>query len=185
LGRFNSKAKGGGYERVIIAKLAKAFVQLGVAEDDIFRTKNSGSTKAQPGDIQFSPKMAKLFPVLIECKHYKNILYKLGKNFSSQPKSYPTVQWWKQVIREQALRQDKFGILVFRQNNCQDLVCIQVKHYQALFGSLPKWEQYTWSQFTFWKKDSLVILPFKEFIKVYVQIKLKQRIAHTRSKNAR
>lgn len=158
------KPKGGAYEITIARKIAAAFKSLGISEDDCYRTKNSGATKKQPGDIQFSPSFAKKFPVLVECKHYKSIRYSLGKTLSGQPKSMKVRKWWQQVIQEQKERKDKFGILVFRQNNCPDLVCLKIEHYQSLCLDLPKWEALSWSMFTRWKDTTLIILKFDEFL---------------------
>src|ERR1700761_7991388 len=94
-------AKGGAFEHTVIRRLAEAFKPLGISEDDIFRTKNSGATKKQPGDIQFSPAMAKLWPVLVECKHYKTVPYSLGKTISGLKKTNLLQVWWKQVMRAQ------------------------------------------------------------------------------------
>jgi len=158
------KAKGGQYEHIIIHKLAAAFKPLGIHEDDCYRTKNSGATKAQPGDIQFSPTFAKLFPVLVECKHYKSVRYSLGKTLSGQPKSCITKHWWKQVRGEQKELKHKIAILVFRQNHCPDIVCLKIEHYHTLCGHNPDWKMFSWSMFTMWKNESLVMLSFDEFL---------------------
>ncbi len=177
------KQKGGAYEHIIIHKLALAFKSLGIKEDDCYRTKNSGATKSQPGDIQLSPRFAKILPVLIECKHYKGVKYALGKILSGQPKSSPLFVWWKQVIREQKERKDKMGILVFRQNNCPDIVVLRIDHYAYLCGTLgPDWKHYSWSMFTMWKKESIVMLPLDEFLPVVVDKISRQRIIKKRSK---
>lgn len=176
------KPKGGKYELTICAKLAIAFKPLGIQEDDCYRTKNSGATKKQPGDIQFSPHFAKMFPVLVECKHYKSIRYSLGKTLSGQPKSCMPRIWWQQVIREQKERKDKMGVLVFRQNNCPDLICLKIKHFEKLCLGLPKWEALSWSMFTHWKETSLVILKFSEFLKIVVDKKKSLRILKKRDK---
>lgn len=168
-------AKGGAYEHTVIRKLAVAFKPLGIQEDDIFRTKNSGATKSQPGDIQFSPRLAKLLPVLVECKHYKTVKARLGKSIDKQGASFHLFFWWKQVQREQKERKDKMGILVFRQNNVQDLIAIRVDHFRELCGKLPKWELFHWSMFTSWKKQAIVVCPFSEFLDLVVAHKLAQR----------
>lgn len=170
------KAKGGAYEHKIIRILADAFKPLGIHDDDIYRTKNSGATKAQPGDLQFSPKFAKMFPVLVECKHYKTVKYRLGKSIDHQEASFHLFFWWKQVVREQKERKDKMGILVFRQNNCSDLVAVRVDHFQVLCSTLPKWEMFSWSMHTSWKKQAILVCPFDEFLElVLTKVKASRR----------
>jgi hypothetical protein len=171
-----SKSKGGAYELIICRKIALAFKSLGIKEDDCYRTKNSGATKRQPGDIQFSPRFAKLFPVLIECKHYRSISYKLGKDLSAQPKSYVICKWWLQVIREQKERKDKKAILVFRQNNCSDLILLTREHFRELTLSRPE-NFMGWFMMTNWKhKSSLIMLSLEEFlIRVVIACKAQKR----------
>jgi hypothetical protein len=174
------KPKGGKYEHTVIKILAKAFAPLGIQEDDIFRTKNSGATKAQPGDIQFSPRFAKIFPVLVECKHYATVKYKLGKSVDHQPASFHLFFWWKQVVREQKERKDKMGILVFRQNNCDDLICLKITHFEQLCGHFPKWQAFSWLMSTSWKNETLVVVPLKEFLPLVVSKIKAQRIIKKR-----
>lgn len=162
------KSKGGKFELAIISKLTKAFKPLGIQEDDCFRTKNSGATKSQPGDIQFSPRFAKLFPVLIECKHYRSVSYLLGKKLDKQQKSNFLTAWWKQVVREQAQRKDKVGILVFRQNRCPDVVAMKVSQFNELMGYLPQWHAWSWSMFTTWKKETVMFVLFDEWLKFVI-----------------
>lgn len=163
--RGGGKSKGGAYEHIIIHKLAAAFKPLGIQEDDCYRTKNSGATKSQLGDVQFSPRFAKLFPVLVECKHYKSIRYSLGKTLSGQAKTSKPKVWWRQVIREQKERKDKMGILVFRQNNCPDVVALKQEHYNTLISLVHPYAAYTWCMFTMWKKETIIMLPFDEFLR--------------------
>lgn len=168
------KAKGGAYENTIARKIAAAFKSLGIHEDDCYRTKNSGATKKQPGDLQFSPHFAKMFPVLVECKHYKNVKYKLGKAISDLPKSFALKEWWKQVIREQSAIKHKKALLIFRPNNCPDIVCLTVEHLTDLCGDHAKWQVFSWSMFTMWKNHSLIMVPLDEFLPCCVD-KLKKR----------
>lgn len=128
-----SKAKGGAYELSIAKKIASAFNQYGIKEDDCYRTKNSGATKSQPGDLQLSPAFAKIFPATIECKHYRNVRYKLGRKLDAQPKSFPIVEWWKQLEREERDAGNKFGLLIIRENNCADLVGFDPDKLQSVW----------------------------------------------------
>jgi hypothetical protein len=168
-------AKGGAYENTIIRKLTVVFKPLGIHPDDCYRTRNSGATKAQPGDIQLSPRFGKIFPVLIECKHYKNVKYQLGKPIDNQDKSFHLLKWWKQVNKEQRQAQKKFkkkgnirkAVLIFRQNRCPDLIALKLEHYYS-FGLSPDWFHYSWVMFTMWKKESVIMLPLDEFLPLVV-----------------
>lgn len=165
-------AKGGAYENTIIRKLTAAFKPLGIHEDDCYRTRNSGATKTQPGDIQLSPRFGKMFPVLVECKHYKRVKYQLGKSLDHQDKSFHLLKWWKQVEREQKQAKRKFrkegavrkSILIFRQNRCPDLVAITVDDFSFLCGKLPNWQMFSWMMFTSWKGKTVIMLHLDEFL---------------------
>jgi hypothetical protein len=169
------KRKGGKYENLMLKMLAEEFKSIGIQQDDCFRTKNSGGTKDQAGDIGLSPRFAKIFPVLIECKFYKTVKYKLGKAVNKQSNSFHLYGWWEQVRREQKQHKDRCGILVFRQNNCPDLVCLKIEHFQVLTGKMPQWEMFSWSMCTSWQKESLIIVPFKELTVLVIE-KAKARI---------
>jgi hypothetical protein len=163
-------AKGGTYENTIIRKLTTAFARLGIHEDDCYRTRNSGASIKQPGDIQLSPKFGKLFKVIIECKHYKRIKYQLGKPLDHQDKSFLLLKWWKQVSKEQKQANKKFkdkartAILIFRQNRCPDIVCLKLDDFKKLvLGDLDRF-YYSWFIFTKWKKEDIVLVLLDEWL---------------------
>lgn len=117
------KPKGGAYENKIAKKIALAFAGCGIAQDDCYRTKNSGATKYQKGDLQFSSALRKMLDVVIECKHYKGgrIVYQLFTPLKDMPKSWQFKQWWTQ-LEEEIISSDKPGLLIWRENNGEDLV---------------------------------------------------------------
>lgn len=173
-------AKGGAFENTVARIIAKAFKSLGIEEDDCYRTKNSGATKRQPGDIQFSPAFAKLFPVLIECKHYRNVRINSGKSLDHQPKSYPIKAWWQQLLKEEKdyakTHKKKFkkpGLLIFRQNSCPIVVGMHLDTYELLLGHPFSWTPYKWSMITSWKLRPVILVPLKEFLFLYVSSKKK------------
>ena len=176
------KQKGGAFENVIARKIAKAFVKFNITEDDCYRTKNSGATKAQPGDLQMSPALAKLLPALIEAKHYKKIEYKLGKFLSAQPESYIIRKWWKQVKREERdharadkfkMQAPKFGLLVMRQNNVPDICAFSPQKLKSAFEARhcdhPHLTRYTFKNLiiTYFRDEEVWIVPLADFLTHY------------------
>lgn len=172
------KSKGGAYENIIARHLALRFKAFRITEDDCYRTKNSGATKKQPGDIQFSPAMSKVFPAIIECKHYKNILIKICVPLDRQPKSYPIKAWWIQLLREQKDVDKKFGansrfaLLIMRQNRCPDMVAFAP---QTLSKVLPT-SNIRSAKFrniikTSWKTDIIWIVPLSDFLDYFVEMR--------------
>lgn len=182
-------AKGGTYENTIIRKLTTAFTSLGIHEDDCYRTRNSGASIKQPGDIQLSPRFGKIFKVIIECKHYKRIKYQLGKTLDHQDKSFLLLKWWKQVAKEQKQANKKFkdkarrAILIFRQNNCPDLVALTIDDFQLLCGYTPRWQALEWVMFTSWKQQPIVVMHLDDFLlQVVNKIKENRIIKQERKK---
>lgn len=168
------KSKGGAYETATARRISKAFAMFGILEDDCYRTKNSGATKAQPGDLQLSPVFAKLLPAVIECKHYRTILFKLGRKLSAQPKSYPIHQWWLQVrAEEKASTRNHFGLLIMRENNCDDLCAFSPVKLHATFNkhnlrTIPLTRNcFDSLLITHYKEDEIWIVPLSEFLEVY------------------
>lgn len=157
-------AKGGAYENTVARKIAKAFRKHGITEDDVYRTKNSGATKKQPGDIQLSPVAVKVFPAVIECKHYKRIVWIMGKPIHNQ-NSY-LKKWWKQVEQEQRDAPERFSILIFRPNRCPDMAAFVPKTVGKFvplfphirFNNIIKTKSQT---------ERIWIVPLKLFLKKY------------------
>jgi hypothetical protein len=151
------KSKGGAYEILICRILAKAFAPFGALEDDFYRTKNSGSTKSAPGDIQISPAIAKLFPALIEAKHYRTISWRPGKPIQNQLAVFR--KWWQQTEREQKAKKDRFALLVFRANHCPDMVAFKSDAINVgNFKNIIK---------TSYKSVAVWIVPLADFLKRY------------------
>lgn len=174
-------AKGGTYENTIIRKLTTAFACIGIHEDDCYRTRNSGASAKQPGDIQLSPRFGKLFKATIECKHYKIVKYQLGKPLHTQDPSFRLFAWWKQVEKEQQQAKKikgltRQGILVFRQNHCPDLVAMTIASFEFFCGNLPNWQKITWVMFTSWHSKKIIIMHLDEFLpKVIRNIQRKKK----------
>lgn len=167
------KSKGGSFEHLIAEQISTAMKVFGIHADDCYRTKNSGATKAQPGDLQFSPALCSLLPATIECKHYAHINYKLGKPLHLQPKSYPILDWWKQLKREEKDAGNKFGLLIMRGNHCSDLVAFAPKRMVVVFDAL-NMPRFTFSRYNFksliitrFHAEEVWIVPLSEFLEVY------------------
>jgi hypothetical protein len=159
------KAKGGAYEHKIASLIIKAFKKLGFTEADCYRTKNSGAGK-QKGDIQLSSALAKLLPYTFECKHYKggHLLYHMLYSVEKMQKSWPWHKWWEQ-LEEECKVSKKPGLLIWRENDGEDLVSFWVKDFnkEIDFISLKCLLITTY-------KDELAIwtMKFKDFLKVMV-----------------
>jgi len=164
------KAKGGAYEHTVAKRISLAMKCFNIHEDDCYRTKNSGATKAQPGDLQLSPALVKFLPATIEAKHYRTIKYKLGRKLSAQPSSYEIHQWWKQVEREQKDAPNKFSLLVMRENNCPDLCAFAISKIREIQPRL-HFTRYTFGSLivTHYKDKEIWIVPFEEFLDAYVR----------------
>lgn len=86
------KRKGGVFENRILDNLRKEF-----GYDSVHKTKGSGNTKDDKGDLVFMRKY------LIECKHYKKLSWRDLDNF-----------WIK--IRDEAKHMNKVPIIIYREN---------------------------------------------------------------------
>lgn len=165
-------AKGGRYENTVITQLAAAFKPLGLAAGDITRTKNSGASKDQLGDVHFSPAFIKVFPAVVECKHYKKLpFYRICMPLHLQHKMI--VGWWKQVTRDQKKAKHRFALLVFRVNFCDDVVafkpaqlhdlCPEVIIKRGKFRNIIK---------TTWKGEPVWIMPLVTFLNHFVAMRI-------------
>lgn len=167
----NGKAKGGKFEHTIARTIAEHFNPLKIKEDDCYRTKNSGATVRQPGDIQFSPALRKVFPAVIECKHYRSIHYKMNAPIESQIN--PIKEWWKQFRQEQRQAKKSHALLIMRENRCPivvaffpaaiDRIAPNVIIKKAKFRTIIK---------TSWKGDPVWIVPLTDFLHYYVAMRI-------------
>lgn len=165
-------AKGGRYENIVITQLATAFKKLGIDAGDITRTKNSGASKDQLGDVHLSPAFMKLLPAIIECKHYKKLpFFRICMPLHLQHKII--VGWWKQVTRDNKKAKHRFALLVFRVNFCADVVafkpaqldklCPAVIIKKAKFRNIIK---------TTWKDEPVWIVPLDAFLNHFVAMRM-------------
>ena len=102
--------KGKAFERHIAKDILKAFPSF--TPRDCYRTPMSGGHPfADSGDLCISPDLQKLFPFVVECKHYRN--------FRFQDVLPPTKQFitWVFQARTAAAQMDRPWLLVVRGNN--------------------------------------------------------------------
>jgi len=153
------KAKGGKYEREVIAMIVKAFKSRGITKEDCYRTPRG----SKEGDIKCGSALAKMFPFTIEAKHYQSVpsLHMLRK-FEDMEVSWPWRKWWLQLEEECKITK-KAGILVFREDHGLDLVSI------STFGLPTGWYDKLRKRarfVTFKDGQEIWTLPFDKFLKV-------------------
>lgn len=146
--------KGSAFERLVSKLFLEAFKKGGVQTkpEDCFRTPLSGghrfASKTDPGDLQFSKELTELFPMVVECKHYRELC--LERYLQKPKKSWKEFQWLDQV----SLSSQQTGrppVLVMRGNNgvifCGHTVVIRLpfpdspwKQPSIIFG----YKEYAW-----------------------------------------
>lgn len=114
------RAKGAAFERKVAKLLLQTFRKAGldVSAEDAFRTPLSGghkyASKTDPGDIQLSTKILEWFPMVVECKHWRQLQV---ERFLQKPKkSWKEFQWLDQVSVS-ALQTGRSPLLVMKSNN--------------------------------------------------------------------
>ena len=126
--------KGNTFERAVAKTIVMAFSRFGITNKDCYRTPSSGghkyAKKEDPGDLVISPKLRKLFPFHVECKHYKRVelfpLWMLGSN--AYKKSWKFKLWMEQATRACGYVKKKPGALspmvVFKANGNSPIMCL-------------------------------------------------------------
>src|SRR5207245_294100 len=93
------KSKGSGFERKVAKLIARAFKKFGIHQRECWRSVLSGGHAISSGDLTFSPRLEKLFPYSVECKHVRRIRWERFLIASEdRKKSWPEVQWLQQVL---------------------------------------------------------------------------------------
>lgn len=115
MARFNSRAKGNAFERLVADMIAKA---LKVSVKEIFRTPLSGGHPyADRGDLTMSADVLKRFPFTVEAKHQKT--FKLEHLVSPTTQMYG---WMDQVTQAANHTKGRKRLLVIRGNRTP-IVC--------------------------------------------------------------
>jgi hypothetical protein len=136
---FGSRAKGRSFENVVAKLIIETFAHKGILREHCYATPLSGghpfASKTDPGDLQFSPKLAKLFPYSVECKSYKKLnLIELFTPTAKTPgykrSSGKIVDWWKQC-KKAAAELKRTPLLVMKQNKSLHFA---MSHNQVLTG---------------------------------------------------
>lgn len=163
--RGGGKPKGTGYENKVASILVKAFKHKGVAKRDIYRTKLSGGTKTDKGDLLFASNMLKLFPYTVEAKFYKSFNFEqLFISLEKMKKSWKFKKWWRQLQQECKTTKLKH-LLVFRYNHAAENYCGFYPHeMEYLPHSLKRA-----GKFVVKSDDGPIwVMPFTKFLKIYV-----------------
>jgi hypothetical protein len=154
------RAKGSGFEREVAAMILK-HAGPRFTKADCFRTPLSGghrfARESDPGDLQISPALTKVFPACVECKRYREISL---EHFIIRKKqrSWQEMRWLDQTISQ--TKPGQIPILVFKANRG---VTFCVVSLSALSG---KWSIILpFTNVTFhYRNDSWVLMEFDVFL---------------------
>lgn len=117
------KSKGSAFERKVAKMIAAAFRNFGIHQRECWRSVLSGGHKISCGDLTLSPRLEKLFPFSIECKHIKRIHF---ERFLFPPyyrkSSWPEWQWVAQAEGDVKKRPELKPLLVMKSNTSKVLV---------------------------------------------------------------
>lgn len=128
------RAKGSAFEREVAKMIVATFASKGITKEDCYRTPLSGghvyASKKDPGDLQISAALAKLFPYSVECKSYRSLPWeKLVRRTTSI-----FDKWWEQALRA-AEGTKRLPILVFKQNGSPAYV--MYRHNMTMYPKTP------------------------------------------------
>lgn len=123
------RQKGSSFERQVAKLVVEAFRPFGIKREDCYRTPMSGghrfARKEDPGDLVISPKLARLFPFVVECKRNERMeLFHFLIPDADHLKAWVEHQWLDQAD-DQSTVTNREPLLVFRTNRTPVLCAYQ------------------------------------------------------------
>ena len=125
--KMSARSKGSGFERqiakAVVAVYAAEFPKKNFDKTDCWRTPLSGGhhaiSKHDPGDLQYSPRLKKLFPWSVECKSYRRLHW--HRLMTKKKNKGHWNKWWSQCVKA-AGKLGMSPLLIVKENGGQPMV---------------------------------------------------------------